>query len=107
MTEHHASLVLTTVATAADAASMARSLVEAHRAACVSVIEDVRSTYRWEGELVEERECLLLIKAPTEAVPALREAILAQHPYRVPEVLVLDASGVPEPYFAWLRASME
>jgi len=107
MTDRAAALVLTTVATPAQAATLGRSLVEAHHAACVSVIEDLRSTYRWEGKLVEERECLLLIKAPLAAVPALREALLAQHPYEVPEVLIVEASGVPDPYAAWLKASTE
>jgi periplasmic divalent cation tolerance protein len=107
MTESPAALVLTTVADRAQAATLSRSLVEARHAACVSVIEDVRSTYRWEGSVVEERECLLLIKAPTHAVAALREALLALHPYEVPEVLVLEATGVPEPYAAWLKASTE
>jgi periplasmic divalent cation tolerance protein len=107
MSDGHAALILTTVATADDAATLGRSLVAAHQAACVSVIENLRSTYRWEGRLVEERECLLLIKAPLEAIPALREAILDRHPYEVPELLVLEASGVPEPYGAWLLASVE
>jgi periplasmic divalent cation tolerance protein len=107
MTGSHAVLVLTTVASPAQAAILGRSLVEARYAACVSVIENLQSTYRWEGELVQERECLLLIKAPSDAVPALRDALLAQHPYEVPEVLVLEATGVPEPYSAWLRASTE
>lgn len=107
MIESHAVLVLTTVADPAQAATLGRALVEAHHAACVSVIEEMRSTYRWEDKVVEERECLLLIKAPSESVAALREALLAQHPYEVPEVLVLDAAGVPEPYAAWLKASTE
>jgi periplasmic divalent cation tolerance protein len=105
--ESPAALVLTTVANSTQAAALSRFLVGAHHAACVSVVEDLRSPYRWEGKVVEERECLLLIKAPSDAVPALREALLAQHPYEVPEVLVLEARGVPEPYAAWLRASTE
>jgi periplasmic divalent cation tolerance protein len=104
MNDDGASLLLTTVGSADDAARIGRVLVEARLAACVSVLP-VRSTYRWRGDVVEEGEHMLLIKAPPGAVDALRERLLAEHPYEVPELLVLDASGVPEPYRRWLDES--
>jgi len=102
-----AALVLTTVGSEADAMTLGRSLVRARLAACVSVVKGLSSIYRWEGEVVEDGECLLLIKAPLDALAALREAILAEHPYQVPELLVIDAGGVPEPYARWLVESTE
>ena len=98
-------VVLTTVAGEDDARKLARSLVESERAACVTIVGGARSTYRWEGKVVEEAECLLIVKAPRRAVAALREAILEQHPYELPELLVLEADGVTEEYSAWLEAS--
>lgn len=101
--EHRASVVLTTVGSAEQAARLSRLLVEAGLAACVSVVPGVRSTYRWEGRVVEEDEHLLLIKVAVAGVEALRQRLLAEHPYDVPEVLVLDPTGVPEPYARWLE----
>src|SRR5258708_24154469 len=91
-------VVLTTVASVDDARKLARALVESERAACVTVLAEARSTYRWEGKLVEEPECLLVIKAPRRAVPALRDAILEHHPYELPELLVLEADVVTDEY---------
>ena len=98
-------VVLTTVASEDDARKLARTLVESERAACVTVLAGARSTYHWEGKLVEEPECLLVIKTPRRAVPALRDAILEHHPYELPELLVLEADGVTDEYAAWLEAS--
>src|SRR5258708_34555884 len=77
-------VVLTTVASVDDARKLARALVESERAACVTVLAEARSTYRWEGKLVEEPECLLVIKAPRRAGPAPRAAILQQQPHEGP-----------------------
>ncbi|HXA42411.1 MAG TPA: divalent-cation tolerance protein CutA [Candidatus Solibacter sp.] len=98
-------VVLTTVGSEEDARTLAHLLVESERAACVTVVAGTRSTYRWEGKVVEQGECLLVIKAPRRAVPALREAILDHHPYELPELLVLEADGVTDEYAAWLEAS--
>jgi periplasmic divalent cation tolerance protein len=102
----HAALVLTTVGSAEDAARIGRLLVDERLAACVTTVAAARSTYRWEGKVVEEEEQLLLIKTAPAAVDRLRERLLVEHPYAVPEVLVLDAGGVPEPYARWLEDSV-
>jgi periplasmic divalent cation tolerance protein len=104
MTDDTAVLLLTTVGSPEDAARIGRVLVEARLAACVSVLP-VRSTYRWRGAVVEEGEQMMLIKAPPGGVDRIRERLLAEHPYEVPELLVVDASGVPEPYRRWLDES--
>lgn len=104
MADDHAALVFTTVGSVEDAKRLSRLLVEERLAACVSVTS-VASTYRWEGRLVEEDERLLLIKTAPARVAALRERLLAEHPYEVPELLVLDATEVPEAYASWLEES--
>jgi len=64
MAEARAALILTTVGSAEDAARISRMLVEERLAACVSTVSGVRSTYRWQGAVVQEDEHLLLVKAP-------------------------------------------
>lgn len=97
-----AAVVLTTLGSAEAAARLGRELVELRLAACASVLPGMRSIYRWEGAIADEAEALLLLKTPPARVAALREALLARHPYDVPELLVLDARDVPEPYARWL-----
>ncbi|HKS21539.1 MAG TPA: divalent-cation tolerance protein CutA [Thermoanaerobaculia bacterium] len=94
-------VVLTTVGAGFDAAALAQSLVEQRVAACVNVLPEVRSIYRWKNAIEDDREQLLVIKTTEERVEALRDALFALHPYEVPEFVVLDA-GVQGPYGEWL-----
>ncbi|HEX7707145.1 MAG TPA: divalent-cation tolerance protein CutA [Thermoanaerobaculia bacterium] len=99
-------IVLTTVAESFDSRSLARSLVEARLAACVNIIDRVVSIYRWEGSVSEDAEQLLVIKTSDERVDALRDALLAQHSYDVPEFVVLPIEATSDAYGAWLLESV-
>lgn len=101
-----ARLVLSTVGTADDAKRIAKSLVEARLAACVSVTP-VESCYTWEGEIVEESERLLVIKTSASRVGELERRLREIHPYTVPEFVVLVPEHVAEPYLAWLSESVK
>jgi periplasmic divalent cation tolerance protein len=105
MKEQRAVVAMTTVGNGKDATRISRALVEERLAACVSTIPRVMSTYRWEGQVVAQEEYLLLIKTTPAVVGQLRARLLEMHPYDVPELLVVDAKGVPEPYASWLEQS--
>jgi periplasmic divalent cation tolerance protein len=94
--------VLTTLAADADAATLAKTLVDEHLAACVNVLAPMTSIYRWRNAVEQEREQQLVIKTTAAAVPALRTRLLELHPYELPEFLVLDAAG-SDAYLAWVR----
>ena len=84
------------------AAALARRAVEEGWAACVQRLgSPITSWYRWEGDLCEEKEHLLLLKTSREAWPRLRDGLAAAHPYEVPEILALPADGLPA-YLAWV-----
>jgi periplasmic divalent cation tolerance protein len=95
-------LVLSTVASAEDAERIAAALVEGELAACVSILPSVRSIYRWKGTLEREEERLLLIKTRGERFDDLRRALVAIHPYEVPEVVALPIADGHAPYLEWL-----
>jgi periplasmic divalent cation tolerance protein len=99
-------LVLTTVGPEFDAAALARALVEARLAACVNIVERIRSVYRWEGRVEDDAEQLLIIKTADARLDALREELFRQHPYEVPEFVVLPVGGTTEAYGAWLLDSL-
>ena len=89
----------------ADAARrVARTLVEERLAACVNVVSGVASIYRWEGALHEEAELLLIVKTTGDRLPALAERLGVIHPYALPELVALPASGGSERYLDWVRA---
>lgn len=89
-----------------DAAEdLAAALVEAHVAACVNILAPVRSVYRWQGRVCRDDEALLLIKHPADGFEALRAAVLARHPYELPEIVAVDLDRGHPPYLDWLLAS--
>ena len=95
-------VVLSSVGTAEDAARIARALVERRLAACVNVLSGVRSFYRWEGAVQEDGERLLVIKTRRDRLDALRETLVALHPYELPEAIALPIEAGHPPYLAWI-----
>ena len=95
-------LVLSTVARAEDGERIARALVERGLAACVNVLPGLVSIYRWKGAVEREEERLLVIKTRRDTFAALRDALVALHPYEVPEVIALPIVDGHAPYLAWL-----
>ncbi len=97
-------VVLVTTPTAERAAEIARALVTERLAACGNVIPALRSIYRWEGKIQDEAEALLVLKTTRARFEALRERVLALHPYQVPEVIALPVEAGSAPYLAWIAA---
>ena len=95
-------LCLSTCPDAETAARIARTLVEERLAACVNRLPGVASTYRWQGEIHEDAEVLLVIKTTRERFAALRERLVELHPYELPELVAVEiAEGLPA-YLDWL-----
>ena len=94
-------LVFTTVPTG-EADRFARFLIDERLAACVQALPGLRSTYRWDGEVQQSTETLLLIKTVAERYAALERWLSAHHPYELPEILAVDASAGLPAYLRWL-----
>ena len=82
---------------------LACALVEEGLAACVNRIPGVRSTYRWQGELHDADEVLLLIKTHRECLQTLKVRLVELHPYEVPELLVFEIADGLAAYLAWVE----
>ncbi len=101
-----ARIVLTTVASAEEAARLGGALVEERLAACATLLPAVQSIYRWKGEIESSAECLLLLKTAADKLPALEARLHELHSYETPEFLVLAVEAGSHPYLAWLDASV-
>lgn len=99
-------VVLSTCASAEEAARIAQSLVEQRLAACVNVLGGVRSFYRWKGNIEEAGEWLLVIKSSRGHFDALRTALGTLHSYEVPEVIALPIIEGSGGYLAWLEGEL-
>jgi periplasmic divalent cation tolerance protein len=98
-------VVLVTAPSVEIAASIARTVVEERLAACGNVLPGVRSIYRWEGKLQDEPEVLLVLKTRRSRFAALRDRILALHPYETPEVIALPVEAGSDAYLDWIAGS--
>ena len=95
-------IVLSTAGSEEEARKIARELVERQLAACVNIVPQVESIYRWQGKVETAREWLLLIKTTAERFEQVRDAIRELHSYDVPEcVAVAIEDGSPD-YLRWL-----
>lgn len=104
MSEH--SVVLMTAPDAACADRIARALVDEQLAACVNVLPEMKSVYRWEGKMEESREVLLVAKTRSALFPSLEARVRALHPYEVPEIVSLPLTDGSRPYLSWVDASV-
>lgn len=97
-------LVFTNLPNRESALALARSLVDAHLAACVNVLGGCTSIYRWQGAIETEEEVPVLIKTRAALYQAVEQAVRAQHPYDVPEIVAVPIShGLPA-YIEWVAA---
>ncbi len=97
-------IVLTTAGSEEEARKIARHLVDNRLAACVNIISQVESIYRW---LDSSREWLLLVKTTDERFPAVRDAIRELHSYELPECVVLNIEDGSSDYLQWLTDSVQ
>ncbi len=95
-------VVLVTTPSPERAAEIARALVEERLAAGGNVVPGLRSIYRWEGKVQDDAEALLVLKTTRARFEALRDRVLALHPYEVAEVIALPIEAGSPRYLAWL-----
>lgn len=98
-------IVVLVTAPRPEAKAIARGLVERRVCACVNVIADIHSTYRWDGAVQEDSESLLVIKTTRGRFDDLKAAVDELHSYDVPEVLALPTAAANAAYAAWVRES--
>lgn len=98
-------VVWTTVGRTANCREMASILVNERLAACVNVLAEMESIYRWKGQVESDYERQLIMKTTAERVPALRDRVLELHDYEVPEFIVTPIVGGSEAYLDWIRQS--
>ena len=99
-------VVLNTCPSAEEAEKIARHLVEARLAACVSILPGARSFYRWQGAIENAAECLLIIKTSRGRFDSLCAELERLHSYEVPEIVALPIVEGSANYLNWLDAEI-
>lgn len=103
----NARIVLTTAGSVDEARKLARALVENRLAACVNIVPQVESVYRWQGKVESAGEWLLVIKTMARSFPGVQATIEALHSYEAPECIVLDVTDGDEEYLDWIADNVD
>ena len=98
-------VVFVTAANGEEATRLADMLVGAHLAACVQILPEMESIYRWQGQIERQSEILLLAKTTRAKFEELKREVRALHSYETPEIIALTVNAYSAPYLEWLRAS--
>ena len=95
-------IVFVTCGSEEEALNISRALVEEQLAACVNLISPVRSIYRWEGKIWDEKEWLLIIKTQRKRFDEVEKKVKSLHSYSVPEIIALPIIAGSSSYLDWL-----
>jgi periplasmic divalent cation tolerance protein len=99
-------IVFTTAGSEDEANKIARHLVERRMAACVNIVPQITSIYRWKENVEEAREWLLIVKTTAAAFEEVRDAIAELHSYEVPECICLTIEDGTPSYLDWIGESV-
>ena len=100
-------IVLTTASSEEEARKIAHHLVENRLAACVNIIPQIESIYRWQGKIDSSREWLLLIKTTAARSAQVCQKISELHSYELPEILALAVADGDRNALSWIGSSVK
>jgi len=95
-------VVFVTAANGEEATRLADMLVGAHLAACVQILPEMESVYRWQGKIERSSEVLLIVKTTKAKFDDLEREVRALHSYDTPEIVAVPIVTGSAPYLEWL-----
>ena len=99
-------LVFITASSREEAERLADMLVDKSLAACVQIMPEMQSIYRWQGKVERQREFLLIAKTLNSKFGLIESEVVKLHSYETPEILALPLTAVSRPYLEWLSSSV-
>jgi periplasmic divalent cation tolerance protein len=99
-------LIVLSTAPAKDGAHIARTLVEDKLVACVNILPNVTSIYRWKDDIQEDEEVLCVMKTTDDKYAALAERIAEIHPYDIPEIIAFPIERGSNSYLDWVKGQL-
>ncbi len=99
-------IVFVTAGSNEEAVRLADMLVDANLAACVQILPQLQSIYRWKGKVERESEVLLIAKTVSSNFEELERRVGEAHSYDTPEIVAVPAIAISTPYSQWLTATL-
>ncbi|HEY8412868.1 MAG TPA: divalent-cation tolerance protein CutA [Pyrinomonadaceae bacterium] len=100
-------VVFLTAANGEEATRLADLLIGAHLAACVQILPEMESVYRWQGNIERQSEILLIVKTTAAKFADLEREVRVLHSYETPEIIAIPLVAASTPYLQWLTANLE
>ena len=104
--DSNAIAVLITAPTRTEADQIAEMLIDTKLAACVQILPEIESVYRWQGAVERQREVLLIVKTTTECFTRLETKVREIHSYDTPEIVAMPITSGSPAYLEWLKANV-
>jgi periplasmic divalent cation tolerance protein len=101
-----AQFVYMTAGSAEEAQRIGEALVENRLAACVNILDGMRSIYRWEGKVQMDREVVMIAKTTRDRLPVLIDTVTTLHSYDCPCIVSVAIDGGHPDFLAWIGAEM-
>jgi len=98
----NAVLVYVTAPSREEATRIGRTVVSETLAACANILDGMTSIFRWNGEMQQESEAVLLLKTRAELAQRVVQRVQQLHPYDVPAILVLPVEGGSPLFLSWI-----
>ena len=99
-------VVLVTAANLDESQKIGRRLIEQKLAACVNIVENIKSIYWWQGKVDQSQEVLMVIKTKKSLFKKLMATVKSLHSYTVPEIIALPITDGNKDYLNWIRDSV-
>jgi periplasmic divalent cation tolerance protein len=106
VTPEEAIVVFMTAPDVEEAGRIAETLVENRLAACVQILPEMESVYRWQGKVERQREVLLIAKTTQSKFEELEKEVRSRHSYETPEIVAFPLTAGSMPYLEWLKMSV-
>ena len=89
-----------------EALTLANLAVKKNLAACGNIIPNMKSIYKWQNKLQNDKETLLILKTNSNKYPLLEKLILEEHSYEVPCILKIPINDGNKEYLKWIEGSL-
>ena len=99
-------VVFMTAPSVEEATRLADLLVGAQLAACVQILPEMESVYRWQGKIERQSEILIIAKTTAAKFGELEREVRALHSYETPEIVAIPLVAASTPYLEWLINSL-
>ena len=86
-----------------EAKNIGHILVEKNLAACVNLLENMTSIYKWENKLEKCQEVVMIAKTRKTLMPKLIETVNSHHSYDCPCILELPIQGGNSEFLNWIE----